>query len=472
LDPVVNAAPPRRLVALVGRPNVGKSALFNRLLRRRLAIVHDEPGVTRDRISAPCRWKNEPPFELVDTGGIGLLGRAQADDEITAAVQRQIEAALEEAAVAILVVDIQAGVLPLDDDIARRLREHNLATVVAANKADRPELDDWATEFLQFGFPVVPVSAIQGRGIEQLMEHVLPRLPPPETSAESEVKPVRIAVVGRPNTGKSSYINRLLNRERVVVSPVPGTTRDAVEVPFTVHLGGRSRSYVLVDTAGVRASKRLESAVEFYSRCRMEHALDQADLAVLIFDATEGPTRQDKRIARMILDRHLGCIVVANKWDLATEGMSPQEARQHEQACRVAFQREVPFLSFAPLHFVSALTGRGVRVTVESFDMVAANLCANISTGLLNRVLHEAYERQPPPAIKGRRLKLFYAVQVGTRPPRFRLFVNDPELWTPTYEAYLMNRMRDAFSLEGAPILLEPVERPREPSAARSRERS
>lgn len=446
-------------IPIVGRPNVGKSAIFNRLVGRRLAIVHDEPGVTRDRIVAVAYWGGRS-FEVIDTGGIGLLDRAPAAEEIGRAIEQQVELAIEEAAVVIMAVDVRAGRTPLDDDVAHRLRVRGRPVLVAANKADDPSLDDAAQDFAPLGFPVFPISAEHDRGFDDLMAAAMVRLPPTTTAAATGAA-LRIVVLGRPNAGKSSYINRLLRHERLVVSSLPGTTRDSVEVPFTVDAGGGRRSYILIDTAGLRASRRLESAVEQFSLARVAGALRRSDVAVLLFDASVGPTLQDKRIARMILEEHRGCVLVANKWDLAAEGLSPAEARRRREAYRDALRRELPFLDFAPLHFISARTGEGVGRTVESFDMVAANVATQIKTGLLNRILRDAFERQSPPSVHGRRLKLFYAVQVGVRPLRFRMFVNQPALLTASYRAYLIGRLRAAAGLEGAPVLLTAESRPR-----------
>jgi GTP-binding protein len=447
-----STTPPTRTIAIVGRPNVGKSAIFNRLLRRRLAIVHDEPGVTRDRIVAEARW-DEEVFTLIDTGGIGLMDRAREGDEIAAAARVQVEAALDDAAAVILVVDTQAGVVPLDEEVARLLRARARPVIVAANKADHPRHDDAADEFVRLGFPVFPVSALHSRGFEDLMEVLLKHLPPP-APAETAAAPLVVTVAGRPNAGKSSYINRMLRRERLVVSSIPGTTRDSIEVPFAVGTGPQARRYLLVDTAGMRPAGRVDSAVEKFSLIRVEEAIHRSDLVVLIFDALQGPTRQDKRIADLVLEARRGCILVVNKWDLA--------GKMKQDEYREALRRELPFLAFAPLHFISAKTGEGVAETIESFDRVASQISMTFTTGVLNRVLRDVFAKKSPPSVKGRRLKLYYATQVGVRPLRLKMFVNDPDLVVPAYRKFLESRVRAKFGLEGAPLVFLFTARERE----------
>jgi GTP-binding protein len=445
--------PPRskRVVALVGRPNVGKSALFNRLVGRRVAIVHNEPGVTRDRIECEARWGDER-FLLIDTGGIGVLDNAAEGDAIAAGARRQVELALEEAAAILLVVDVVAGATPLDEEVGRLLRRRGRPVFVAANKADHEGLDAGADDFARLGFPAFPVSALHNRGLDALMAAVRPALPPPD--AADAPPALRVAVIGRPNAGKSSYVNRLLGDERVIVSDVPGTTRDSIEIPFAVGEGPAARPYLLIDTAGLRHGGRTREAVETWSAIRVEETIRRADVVVLVIDAREGPSRQDKRLADLAVTARRGCVLLVNKWDLV-RGTSP---REYEEALR----REMPFLAFAPLCFASARTGRGVRETIETIDRVAAAVSATMTTGVLNRVLHAAFERRSPPSIRGRRLKLFYASQAGTSPVRIRLFANDPDLCTPAFEQYLVHNLRNAFDLEGAPVVMIWTARPRE----------
>ncbi len=435
-----------RAVALVGRPSVGKSALFNRLLGRRLAIVHEEWGVTRDRLADEAEWENQR-FTLIDTGGIGVMDRATSDDELAEGARRQVEAAIEEASVIILVTDVRAGLHPLDIEVARLLRQRGRIVRVAANKADDPEHDANAVEFTELGFPVFAVSALHGRGLSELMADVLEQLPPPadETTADH---PLRIAVVGRPNVGKSSFINRLLGSERVIVSNQPGTTRDSVAVPFAIGEDTQARHYVWVDTAGMRPRSKVRESVEFFSLVRVENAIREADVVAHVLDAAEGPSRQDRHIAGLIREHGRGALLIVNKWDLAA-GTTTE--REYEDALR----REMPFLDYAPVVFVSARTGRGMKRAIAAVDRVGAQVSVHLSTGLLNRVIHREVERIQPPAVQGRRLKVYYVVQTGVKPLRIRLFVNEPRARTPAYEAYLVRALRCAFGLEGAPVFLE-----------------
>jgi GTP-binding protein len=435
-------------VAIVGRPNVGKSALFNRLVGRRLAIVHEEEGVTRDRLVAEARW-NDRRVEFVDTGGIGRLNRAAAENAMAVATLKQTEVAIEEAAVLLMVTDITAGVTPLDEEVAQRLHRSGRPVLLAVNKTDHERQEVNLSEFNRFGFPVLPVSALHNRGIRELMNQVLARLPPP--GDEPPADPLRVVVVGRPNAGKSSFINRLLGRDRMIVSEVPGTTRDSVEIPFELPDGAGFRHYRLIDTAGIRPHARSRTAVDAFSLMRVEDAVRRADVAVLLLDAVEGPRRQDKKIVDLILESRKGCVVLVNKWDQA-RSVSQKEYGD-------ALFEALPFLRNNPIVFLSALTGYKVRDALTAVDRVAASVSAKLSTGLLNRVLQDAFEAIRPPSAGGRRLKLYYATQTGTRPVRLRAFVNDPTLLTPAYERYLLQALRRAFDLAGAPILFNAVPR-------------
>lgn len=436
---------PRRVVAIVGRPNVGKSALFNRIVRRRVAIVHEESGVTRDRLSVVVTWGDER-FELIDTGGLAMMDGSAAPDLINQGIREQIEVAVQDAAVVLLVVDVTAGCMPLDEEVARVLRERGANVLVAANKADAQSKDGLADEFSGLGFPVQAVSALHGRGVEPLVDDVLRGLP--EAAEEDDTEPLKVAIVGRPNVGKSSYVNRLLKDERVIVSDIPGTTRDSVEVPFVVGRGKQQRHYRLIDTAGIRRPGKIDSVVERYSLARTERSIRRADLVVMMMDASQGPTTQDKKIARQILDSHSGCLILVNKWDIAMEAEITQ--RRYGEALRKA----IPFLSFVPTLFVSATSGFNIRRSVDAMDYVSASISTTLSTGVLNRVLRDAFQKTNPPLVKGKRLKLYYATQTGTRPIELALFVNQPRCLTSAYEAYLVRRLREAFGLEGAPVRL------------------
>ena len=436
----------QRIVAIVGRPNVGKSALFNRLVRRRLAIVHAEEGVTRDRLAAPADWLGQR-FEVVDTGGLALMDRAKTGDDIARATTDQVKVAIEDAAAVILVTDLKAGLQPLDIEVARLLRKAGRPAVVAANKADLPEWDERTGEFAALGYPVVPLSAAHNRGAEALMEAVLPHLPP--DAGEAEPPRLKVAVVGRPNAGKSSYINRLAGKERVIVSEVPGTTRDTISVPFTLTTpDGRERHYMLVDTAGMRKQGRVHESVEKFSLFRAETGIAEADIVVLMLDAEEGPSTQEKKVAALIRKHRKACVVLVNKWDLA-RGTGVKASDYEEQ-----MRRELFFLGDIPILFVSALSGHQIRRSFEVIATVAERLETAMPTGVLNRVIRDAFERSQPPFARGRQLKFYYAAQTGTNPPRVTLFVNNPKLSNPSHQAYLEARLREAFDLAGVPLVL------------------
>jgi GTP-binding protein len=437
--------PPGRVVAIVGRPNVGKSALFNRIAGRRIAIVHEDSGVTRDRLCTEVTWE-EQRFELIDTGGLAVMDAAATDDRIERGIGLQVEVAIQDASVILLVVDRSAGCLPMDVEVARILRESGTPVLIAANKTDDPSMDVQSAEFEGLGYAVFPVSALHGRGIDDLLKIAVEKLPP--ASEASEVEPLRIAVVGRPNVGKSSYINRLLRDERVIVSEVPGTTRDSVEVPFVVGGGPQARHYRLIDTAGIRRMGKVDSAVERYGLMRTERTVGRADVVVLVMDAGDGPTSQDKRIARMVLDQLRGCLLLVNKWDLAIE------AKVTQKSYLSALRKALPFLPFVPVVFVSAESGYNVRKSVETIDYVAAQVRTRLTTGVLNRFLHDAFERVQPPFVRGKRLKFFYGTQVEVQPIRINLYVNHRRYATPQYEQYIQNCLRRGFGLEGAPIQL------------------
>lgn len=435
-----------RVVAIVGRPNVGKSALFNRLVRRRLAIVHSEEGVTRDRLMARAEWLGQK-FQVVDTGGLALMDRAKSGDEILQATADQVQAAIEDAAAVILVVDLTVGLQPLDMEVARLLRKSGRPVLVAANKADLPAQDEKAEDFSSLGFPAFPVSASHNRGIEDLMAAVLPHLPP--ESGEADLVRLKVAVVGRPNVGKSSYINRLTGKNRVIVSEVPGTTRDTIDVPFTLKAAdGAERHYMLVDTAGMRKQGRVHESVEKFSLFRAEQCIAEADIVVLMLDAEAGPGTQEKKVAAMIREHHKACVVLVNKWDLAKG--TEVKAAEYEEGMR----KELFFLGDIPVLFVSAVSGFQIRRSFEVIDAVASRLETKMPTGVLNRVIRDAFAKSQPPFSRGKQLKFYYATQTGQNPPRVTLFVNNPTLSTPSHQAFLTARLREAFDLAGVPLVL------------------
>ncbi len=433
------------VVSLVGRPNTGKSALFNRIAKKRVAIVFDQPGVTRDRVTREVEILDRKVM-LVDTGGIAFdkhVTRDPLDDE----TRSQAALAVEDSAVCVIVVDAREGVTPLDSEVIQRVRESGVPCLIAANKCDTASDDDRALEFERFGLPVFAISAEHGRGVASLVESVVKRLPPAEAD-ESATRPLRVAIVGRPNAGKSSYINRLLNAPRVIVSEIAGTTRDAVEVPFTIGSGPEARHYMLVDTAGMKPhTKMSKTSVDNFSLFRSEQAIEEADVVILLLDPVMGPTIQDKRIAGKILDANKATILMLNKWDLALKSGITDEKKAAE-----AVRKMMPFLSFAPIVFCSNTSGYNIRKTVEAIDRVAANASVKLPTGILNRTIETATKKTLSPMVRGKRLKIYYALQVSTNPQTIRLFVNDPALVTNAYLAYIDRSIRARFGLEGAPL--------------------
>ncbi len=425
------------LVALVGRPNVGKSALFNRILRRRLAIVEDTPGVTRDRLYAEVEWSGRR-FGVVDTGGYV----AHAKDPLLEQVRWQAQQAVAEADVVVFVTDAKTGVVPADYEVADVLRRSGKPVLVAVNKVDEPgEGTAAAAEFSALGLgEPLPVSALHGLRVGELLDRILPHLPPvgPE---QVEEEPVRVAVVGRPNVGKSSLVNALVGTPRVVVDARPGTTRDAVDT----WLRHRDRPFVLVDTAGLRRRAKVREALEFYSARRVQQALARCHVAVLVVDASQGVTDQDQRIAREVVERGKALVVAANKWDLVKGPLAEERAKQLYHALR--------HVSFAPVLFTSALTGRGVPRVLDAALRADRAHALRVPTGPLNRAVEAAEAAHPAPAdARGRALKIYYATQVAVRPPTVALFVNHPELATEAYLRHLEARLRERFDFEGTPL--------------------
>jgi GTP-binding protein len=480
------------LIAIVGRPNVGKSALFNRIARQRIAIVHDEPGVTRDRISVEAEW-NGRSFTLVDTGGLGLLRGEKARDVIVQAAFEQVELAIEAATVIILVVNLQEGVVPLDREVAQRLRKAGKPVLVAINKADNDQSEASADVFTELGFAQnFPVSAIHQRGISSLMDAAVALLPketapaPAAPGAPPPVPALKLAIIGRPNVGKSSIINALTHSKRVIVTPIPGTTRDSVDVPFTVETDGVRQDYILIDTAGVRQERRIDDSVEFYSVQRTEDSIARCDIAVLMIDSEAGVTSQDKKVAGKIVERNKACLIVVNKWDLVGPEVDAARKQVNREEKRRTVRREgqeappltlgefggwvqeqLFFLDYAPVIFTSAKTGFHLDRLLESIRYITSQLRQKIPTGILNRTLKDAIERRQPASSAGHRLKFFYATQVNQSPPVFLLFVNKEDLFSDQYKKYLANQMRAAFGYEGCPIILRAREREQSPDRER-----
>ena len=454
---------PGRVVAIVGRPNVGKSALFNRIARQRIAIVFDQPGVTRDRVAREVE-ANGQRFMLVDTGGLAFDRTPGSDGPLAAEPRQQAAPAVTDAAVCLVVADARAGVTPLDEEVLKRVRESGVPCAIVANKCDAETDDARADEFVRFGMPVLPCSAEHGRGIAEIVAFATAKLPPPDADAAA-ARPLRVAVVGRPNAGKSSYINRLLNAERVIVSDIPGTTRDCVDVPFTIGSGPTARRYVLVDTAGMKKHTQMsKTSVDNFSLFRSEKAIEEADVVLLVMESELGPTKQDMRIAGKILDAHRACVILMNKWDLAHE-----KDMKEAEATKV-LRRMMPFLSFAPVVFCSAKSGYNVRRTVDAIDAVASSVQARLPTGVLNRTIETATKKTLAPMVRGKRLKVYYGLQVGNDPLTIRLFVNDPKLVTDAYRSYMEKAIRARFGLEGAPIRMFLKARSRKDGAELGRE--
>ncbi|MFB5082854.1 ribosome biogenesis GTPase Der [Symbiobacterium thermophilum] len=429
------------IVAIVGRPNVGKSTLFNRLTQSRHAIVEDQPGVTRDRLYADTEW-NGRTLTLVDTGGIQL---DKEGDTIEAHVTRQAELAIREADVIIFVVDVTDGVTAPDLEVADLLRRQRKPVIVAVNKVENLKREDEALEFWALGLePLINVSAEHGLGTGDLLDAVvasLPDLPEPEPE---EGGPVRVAVIGRPNVGKSSLVNAILGEERVIVSDVPGTTRDAIDV--LVERG--EDKFLLIDTAGMRRKARVEEAVERYSVMRALRAVERAQVVLIVIDAQDGVTEQDQRIAGYAHENGKACIVVVNKWDLIEKDDRTMAKMTEEVRMRLAF------MDYAMIHFVSAKTRARVHRLLPLIKEAAANHARRISTRELNDLVREAVALNPPPSDKGRRLKIFYATQPHVSPPGFVFFVNDSELVHFSYQRYLENQLRQTYAFEGTPINL------------------
>jgi GTP-binding protein len=429
-------------VAVVGYPNVGKSSLVNRLSGTREAVVHESPGVTRDRKSVPTDW-NGREFELIDTGGVDLADTA----EMARLIREQARAALADAAVAVLVVDAQAGVRPGDEEIADLLRRSGRPVLVAANKVDNPREIPLAAEFHRLGLgEPIPVSAAQGLGTGDLLDAVVERLPDEDEIAEDE-DVVRLAVIGRPNVGKSSLVNRFVGSERVIVSEIAGTTRDAIDLPLEVD----GRRVVIVDTAGLRRQSKVGESVEYYTSLRSRRAAERADVALVVCDAADGVTAQDLRIAEMAMGAGCATALVLNKWDLT----SGDEFDLPGERARVGRKLRLR----PPVLTASAETGRNVNRLLAEALSLADRAAHRIPTPQLNRFLGELTEVRQPPARRGHRLKLLYMAQIGVRPPRFAVQVNARNRLTRDYAYFLENRLRDRWHLEGVPLVIDFVER-------------
>lgn len=433
------------VVAVVGRANVGKSTLFNRIIGQRLAIVEDVPGVTRDRLYTKADW-NGRAFLLMDTGGIEL----NEADEMVNLIRVQVELAIDEADVIVFLVDGRAGLTHTDRQVATLLRKSHKPVLLAVNKLDHPTHQALAYEFYELGFhEVIGVSAEHGNGTGDLLDEVVARLPDTAVPADDDDDAIRVALIGRPNVGKSSLINALVGKERVMVSNVAGTTRDAIDTELVVD----GQAYVLVDTAGLRRRGKVYENIEKYSVLRAVRAIERADVAFVILDGHEGITEQDKKVAGYALDAGCAVAFLVNKWDIVDK--DDKTAHRFVEL----LQDEFPFMRWAPVQFVSALTKQRLHRILPLAKDLANTHAMRVSTGTLNSVVQDAIAAVPPPTDKGRKLKIFYATQVDVKPPTFVVFVNNRELMHFSYERYLENQLRKAFGFDGTPIRLYVRER-------------
>ena len=428
----------RPLVAIVGRPNVGKSLLFNRLAGRRLSIVEDTPGVTRDRLYAECDW-NGRVFDIVDTGGI----EPTTDNEILMFMREQANIAINAADVIVLVTDITTGVTAADKDVANMLLRSKKPVSLAVNKCDNiGTINPDIYEFYMLGLgDPIEVSAIHGHGTGDLLDWCVANFPEDDGEDEEE-DVIKVAIVGKPNVGKSSLLNKILGEERVIVSNVAGTTRDAIDSYFENEFG----KYRFIDTAGMRRKSKVDDAIEKYSNMRSIAAIDRADVCLILIDANEGVTEQDTKIAGLVHEAGKASIIVVNKWD----AVEKETNTMNEMTAKI--RQDLGYMTYAPVLFISALTGQRVSKLYEIINFVADQSAMRITTGMLNNILADATARVQPPTDKGRRLKIYYMTQVGVKPPHFVIFCNDARLFHFSYQRYLENQIRSVFGLEGTPV--------------------
>ncbi len=426
------------VVAIVGRPNVGKSTLFNKLIGQRVAIVNDTPGVTRDRIYGECEWRSRK-ITLVDTGGI----EPYSDDVILSQMRRQAELAIDTADVIVLVTDVKTGVVATDSEVAAMLLKSGRPVVLCVNKCDgigEPPAEFYEFYNLGLGDPI-QVSSVHGHGTGDLLDAVFEHLPE-EAEEEEGLENIRVAVIGKPNAGKSSLINRIAGEDRCIVSDIAGTTRDAIDTQIENDYG----RFTLIDTAGIRRKSRVDDEIEKYSVIRAQMAIDRSDVCVIMIDATEGFTEQDSKVAGLAHEAGKGCVIAVNKWDaVEKDGRTMQEYRKKLEV-------DFSFMAYAPMVFISAKTGQRLDQLFELIQRVANFNAMRITTGMLNDVLAQATARMQPPTDKGKRLKIYYMTQASTKPPTFVCFVNRAELFHFSYQRYLENRIRETFGMEGTPI--------------------
>lgn len=436
-------------VVIVGRPNVGKSSLLNWIAGRRIAIVDDVAGVTRDRVTTLAEipvGRHSRFVELIDTGGVGMVDR----DDLSEHVERQIETALGEADVVVFVVDVRDGLMPLDEEVARRLRYVHAPIILALNKSDDPKFDDQGQDFYKLGRGTpVPISTQQNRNKSDLLALIARHLPPEDDGSKVQTEAMKIAVVGRPNTGKSTFINTLAHAERMIVSEVPGTTRDSVDVRFELD----GLPFIAIDTAGVRRKAKIRDDLDFYSIHRAERSVRRADVVFLFIDPTQGVTRLDKQLADYIAKQFKPCVIVINKWDLIlTDLAGPARGETGRYATMV--QHAFKGMAYAPIAFITAQTGKNVKALINLAQAMYKRSHRRIGTGVLNRILRDAVTAHAPPVRENRVPKIYFATQVGVAPPTIVLFVNRPGIFDPTYQRYLLNVFREQLPFGDVPIKL------------------
>ncbi len=442
----------RPLVAVVGRPNVGKSTLFNRLIGHRVAIVEDTPGITRDRLYHSVDWRGIE-FTVIDTGGIIL----NETDPLAVQVRTQAEIAMDEAEVILFVVDAADGMTATDQDIADVLRMSKHPVLLVVNKADNPRLMQDAAEFYGLGLgEVYSVSAAHGHGVADLLDEVVKLFPSDFESVDEDDDAIRLAIIGRPNVGKSSLMNSILGEERVIVSPLPGTTRDTIDTKFEWD----GQKLVLLDTAGIRRSGKIQGTVEYYMVMRAQAALERSNVGMVVIDAGDGIKDGDKRVAGMAQEAGRACIIVVNKWDLIDPGVIYEKGRQRRpdkdkiEKFTAIFRKDCPFLEYAPLVFISARERFGIRHAIETAMTAAQNHAHRIPTGELNRLIRDAVERRPL-TVHGRQFRIYYATMPRVQPPTIVLFCNDDQMLHFSYKRYLENQLRLTYPLEGTPIRIQ-----------------
>ena len=424
------------VIAIVGRPNVGKSMLFNKIIGQRLSIVEDTPGVTRDRIYGESDW-NGRKFTLIDTGGI----EPRTDSQILSFMREQAEIAISHADVIVFLTDVKTGITASDQEVANMLLRSGKPIVLAVNKVDQGMSPD-IYEFYNLGLgDPIAVSAVHGHGTGDLLDECVKYFPP-ESGEEEDDDAIQVAIIGKPNVGKSSLTNKILGHQRVIVSDIAGTTRDAIDSRFENEKG----KYVFIDTAGMRKKSKVDEAIEKYSVLRSQMAIDRCDVCLILIDATEGVTEQDTKVAGMAHEAGKACIIVVNKWDLVEKDGKTMDRMRED------IRRDLSYMTYAPILFISAMTGQRVDRLFDLINYVNDQAATRITTGMLNNVLEDAQTRVQPPTDKGRRLKIYYVTQIGVKPPHFVFFCNDARLFHFSYQRYLENQLRNTFGLEGTPI--------------------